>query len=124
MINLYLLSFRNLWTRKTRTLLTLFGVALGVWPYYTISAAAAAAVWVAAVLIWRYVSLASIAAAVTFPAVLFASIILIPGWNLSTLWPLLIVATLIPLMVIVRHRENIKRLIAGTESKIRQRKDP
>jgi len=97
---------------------TSFGVALGLWPYYTVSAAAAGAVWVVVVLIWRYVSLASIAAAVTFPIVLFASVILIPGWNLSTLWPLLIVATIIPLMVIVRHRENVKRLLAGTESKI------
>lgn len=101
---------------------TSFGVALGVWPYYTVSAAAAGAVWVLAVLIWRYVSLASIAGAVTFPIVLFASVILIPGWNLSTLWPLLIVATIIPLMVIVRHRENIKRLLVGTESKIRESK--
>ncbi len=30
MSNLYLLAFRNLWVRKTRTLLTLAGVALGV----------------------------------------------------------------------------------------------
>ncbi len=97
---------------------TSFGVALGVWPYYTMSAAAAGAVWVVVVLVWRYVSLASIAGAVAFAVVLFASVILIPGWNLSTLWPLLIVATIIPLMVIIRHRENIKRLIAGTESKI------
>ena len=97
---------------------TSFGVALGVWPYYTMSAAAAGAVWVVVVLIWRYVSLASIAAAVTFAVVLFASVVLIPAWELSTLWPLLIVATIIPLMVIIRHRENIKRLLAGTESKI------
>jgi glycerol-3-phosphate acyltransferase PlsY len=97
---------------------TSFGVALGLWPYYTISAAAAGAVWIVFVLIWRYVSLASIAGAVTFPVVLFTSVILIPGWDASTLWPLLIVATLIPLMVIVRHRENVKRLLAGTESKI------
>jgi glycerol-3-phosphate acyltransferase PlsY len=34
------------------------------------------------------------------------------------LWPLLIAAIAIPLMVIIRHRENIKRLLAGTESKI------
>jgi hypothetical protein len=30
MNNFYLLALRNLWIRKTRTLLTLFGVALGV----------------------------------------------------------------------------------------------
>jgi len=101
---------------------TSFGVALGVWPYYTMSAAVAGAVWVVVVLIWRYVSLASIAAAVAFAVSLFASVILIPAWDASTLWPLLIVATLIPPMVIIRHRENIKRLIAGTESKIGQKK--
>jgi len=30
MNNFYLLALRNLWTRKTRTLLTLSGVAIGV----------------------------------------------------------------------------------------------
>ncbi|UCC97266.1 MAG: glycerol-3-phosphate 1-O-acyltransferase PlsY [Phycisphaerales bacterium] len=97
---------------------TSFGVALGMWPYYTICAAFAIVTWVTVVLIWRYVSLASIAGAVTFPLVLIAAIVLTPGWSLGTLWPLLIVAIAIPLMVIIRHRENIKRLIAGTESKI------
>ncbi len=97
---------------------TSFGVALGLWPYYTICASFAVAVWAVVVLIWRYVSLASIAASVTFPLVLILAIILSPGWDFADLWPLLIAATAIPLMVIVRHRENIKRLIAGTESKI------
>jgi glycerol-3-phosphate acyltransferase PlsY len=73
---------------------------------------------VVVVLIWRYVSLASIAASVTFPLVLIVAIILIPGWELGSLWPVLIIAIAIPIMVIVRHRENIKRLRAGTESKI------
>jgi glycerol-3-phosphate acyltransferase PlsY len=98
---------------------TSFGVALGVWPYYTVCAAFAMAVWVAAVLIWRYVSLASIAAAITFPLVLIAAIWLAPGWTFAALWPLLLAAIAIPLMVIIRHRENVKRLLAGTESKIR-----
>ncbi len=97
---------------------TSFGVALGLWPYYTICASFAAAVWAVVVSIWRYVSLASIAASVTFPLVLILAIILTPGWDFVNLWPLLVAATAIPLMVIVRHRENIKRLIAGTESKI------
>ncbi|MHC4488183.1 MAG: glycerol-3-phosphate 1-O-acyltransferase PlsY [Planctomycetota bacterium] len=97
---------------------TSFGVALGLWPYYTICASFAVAVWAVVVLIWRYVSLASIAASVTFPLVLTLAIILSPGWDLADLWPLLVAATAIPLMVIIRHRENIKRLIAGTESKI------
>jgi len=97
---------------------TSFGVALGLWPYYTICASFAIAIWVVVVLIWRYVSLASIAASVTFPLVLLLAIILTAGWDFINLWPLLITATAIPLMVIIRHRENIKRLRAGTESKI------
>jgi acyl phosphate:glycerol-3-phosphate acyltransferase len=101
---------------------TSFGVALGLWPYYTISAAFAVAVWVAVVLIWRYVSLASICAAVTFPLVLILAMLSAPAWEFASLWPLLIAAVAIPLMVIIRHRENIKRLLAGTESKIRQKK--
>jgi len=97
---------------------TSFGVALGLWPYFTICALFAIAIWVVVVLIWRYVSLASIAASVSFPLVLILAITLTPGWDFVNLWPLLIAATAIPLMVIIRHRENIKRLLAGTESKI------
>lgn len=97
---------------------TSLGVALGLWPYYTICAALAFAVWAATVLLWRYVSLASIAASIAFPLVLVLAIVLTPGWDFANLWPLLIAATAIPLMVIIRHRENVKRLIAGTESKV------
>jgi glycerol-3-phosphate acyltransferase PlsY len=97
---------------------TSFGVALGLWPYYTICAAAAFLIWLIVVLLWRYISLASIAGAVAFPVTLFFMILLIPRWSFAGLWPLLITAIVIPVMVIVRHRENIKRLITGTESKI------
>ena len=102
---------------------TSFGVALGLWPYYTICVLFAFGVWAVTVLIWRYVSLASIAASVTFILALIAAIILKTDWQFSNLWPILITAVAIPVMVIVRHRENIKRLLAGTESKIRQKKD-
>jgi glycerol-3-phosphate acyltransferase PlsY len=104
--------------RGGKGIATSFGVALGLWPYYTICAAAAFLIWVMVVLLWRYISLASIAAAVAFPLALVLMIALTPAWHFVNLWPLLIVAIVIPIMVIVRHRENIKRLIAGTESKI------
>jgi glycerol-3-phosphate acyltransferase PlsY len=97
---------------------TSFGVALGLWPYYTICAAAAFLVWIVVVLLWRYISLASIAASITFPLMLLLAIILIPAWRFASLWPILITAVAIPLMVVVRHRQNIKRLIAGTENKV------
>jgi glycerol-3-phosphate acyltransferase PlsY len=106
---------------------TSFGVALGIWPYYTICAPFAIATWIVVVLVWRYVSLASVVASVAFPITLASAIALRPGWRFADLWPLLIVATAIPLMVAIRHRQNITRLIAGTESKIRpgkSKKDP
>ena len=101
---------------------TSFGIALGLWPYYSICAIIAFLVWILVVIIWKYVSLASIIAAVTFPIALIAFIIIRPDWQFSTLWPLLIPAVAIPLMVILRHTENIKRLLAGTESKVLQKK--
>jgi glycerol-3-phosphate acyltransferase PlsY len=101
---------------------TSFGVALGLWPYYTICVLFSFLVWIVVVLIWRYVSLASIVASVTFILALIAAIILKPDWEFTGLWPILIIAIVIPVMVIVRHRGNIKRLLAGTESKILQAK--
>lgn len=46
---------------------TSFGVALGVWPYFTVCAVIALLVWVACVLKWRYISLASICAGADIP---------------------------------------------------------
>ncbi len=100
---------------------TSFGVAMGFWPYYTICAIIAFVVWLTVVLIWRFVSLASIVASIVFPLSLGAVIFLNKDWSLSSFWPLFTAATAIPVMVIIRHRDNIKRIIAGTESKIFQR---
>jgi len=97
---------------------TSLGVGLGLWPYYTICASLVFVVWVLVVLVSRYVSLASITASIAFPLILVLAILLTPSWDFANLWPLLIAATAIPLMVIIRHRENIKRLIAGTENKV------
>ena len=102
---------------------TSFGIALGLWPYYSVCALIAITVWIVVVLIWRYVSLASIVASVTFPIMLTAMIFLKSEWEFSTLWPLLIPAVVIPVMVIIRHRENIQRLLSGTENKIREKKN-
>lgn len=101
---------------------TSFGVALGLWPYYTLCAAAATLVWLVTVAIWRYISLGSIAAAAAFPVTLAVAIAVEPAWHLRNLWPLLVIGCGIPVMVVARHKENIKRLLAGTESRILQRK--
>ena len=101
---------------------TSFGVAVGIWPYYTICAAFAFAIWAIVVLLWRYVSLASIIASIAFPATLILAIILTPGWDFVNLWPLIAAAIAILTAVILRHRQNIKRLITGTESKVFEHK--
>jgi len=96
---------------------TSFGVTLGLWPYFTPCALISLAVWIVMVLIWRYISLASIVGSLVFPIVLIVAIILIPQWSFAALWPLFSVAMGLPVMVIIRHRANIKRLIEGTEGK-------
>ena len=101
---------------------TSFGIALGLWPYYTICAVIAILIWLAVLILWKYVSLASIIAAVSFPIALIAMIIIRPDWQFVTLWPLFIPAFAIPFLVTLRHRENIRRLRAGTEHKIHDKK--
>lgn len=98
---------------------TSFGVGLGLWPYMTACAVGAFITWAIIVRLTRTVSLASIIAAVLFPLYLGLAIALLPGWQFQTLWPLLLIGLLIAVTVIVRHKENIQRLLAGTENKTR-----
>ena len=82
-----------------------FGVLLVIaWPL----AVAAAALWLLTALIFHYSSLAALVA--TVASVALAGFITEDGraWLISG----------IALLVILRHRENIRRLIAGTETRI------
>ena len=99
---------------------TSLGMVLGLFPYYTIPGIITFVVWTLAVLLWRYVSLASILAAAVFPVILFIAIIVAESWKFSNLWPLLIVALIMPILVVVRHAENIKRLLEGSETRVLQ----
>jgi glycerol-3-phosphate acyltransferase PlsY len=101
---------------------TSFGVALGFWPYYTVSVTVAFLVWLITLLACRYISLASIAASIVFPITLLIAIFIMPGWLLSNLWPALAAAIVIAVLVVVRHHENIHRLLAGNENKISTKK--
>jgi acyl phosphate:glycerol-3-phosphate acyltransferase len=92
--------------------------ALGVflaltWP----SALCILAIFMVILLLTRYVSLASIIASATLP--LFAlyfvpqrSPIVVAGW------------IFIPLLIIVKHHQNIRRLLSGTESRFGKAKVP
>ena len=96
---------------------TSLGVVLGIWPYFTLTGLVAFAVWVAIWGVWRYVSLASLGAAVAFPVVFLVLIGRVPKWHVGELWPLVVFGGLMAVLVIVRHRGNIGRLLAGTESR-------
>lgn len=72
-------------------------------------------VFLAIVLITRYVSLASIVAAALFP------IIALPHAPART--PIIVAGyILIPLIVILKHHQNIRRLLSGTENRFGSRK--
>ncbi|HIJ67187.1 MAG TPA: glycerol-3-phosphate 1-O-acyltransferase PlsY [Planctomycetes bacterium] len=100
---------------------TSLGMLLGLYPYYTIPGIITIIIWAAFVLIWKYISLASITAAVVFPLSLIASIIVLGDWRFLQLWPLIVVALVMGLLVVVRHAENIKRLLEGSETKVLQK---
>ena len=73
--------------------------------------------WIVVAAIWRYVSLASLAAAVGLPAYVW-----VLNWRqLEEAKDTLAFVTLAAVMVIVRHRGNVRRLLSGTEHKIGQR---
>ena len=94
---------------------TSLGVVLGIWPYYTITGLVIFLIWVA---IWgwtRTVSIASIVSAAVFPVFLAILTFKIPGWNFDEMQPLFIFSIVLALLVIIRHKSNIARLLAGTE---------
>jgi acyl phosphate:glycerol-3-phosphate acyltransferase len=70
-------------------------------------------VWLATALISRYSSLGAIAASLAAP---FAAWWLLPHPEQA------LAVTLIAVVVIRRHRENISRLISGTEGKMGKKK--
>lgn len=92
---------------------TALGVVLGIYPFFTFAGLCALGVWIIVVLLTKYVSLASLAAATAFLP-LFAAF----NWPVLHVWPLGAFAAVMVLLIILRHRENIRRLLAGTENRI------
>jgi glycerol-3-phosphate acyltransferase PlsY len=60
---------------------------------------------------------------VSFPFILIGCIISIESWSFNQLWPLVVIAVLMAMLVIVRHRTNIVRLRNGSETKVFQKQD-
>lgn len=104
---------------------TTFGAALGIWPVSTFGVAVAFIVFILVFLVSRIISLSSLAGAVVFPlAVLFAGRYAPHAWYWlppqpwMELWPLLAASAAFSLLIIIKHRGNISRLLAGTEKKL------
>jgi acyl phosphate:glycerol-3-phosphate acyltransferase len=86
-----------------------FGAMLALVPWATVPAAV---VWAAIVITFRYASLASVTAALTVP--IGALVLYRP--------PRFVAALAVAAIVLVRHRENIGRLLAGTERRLGERR--
>lgn len=102
---------------------TSLGVTMGVFPDLTYPAFCAVGVWLVVVRLTRYVSLGSLAACVTLPLA-FLAIWARQDDYLADHWPLGIFALFVSLLIVVRHRSNIRRLLNGTESRIERRSIP
>jgi glycerol-3-phosphate acyltransferase PlsY len=100
------------------------GVVLGLWPYYTLAGALAIGAFIITVFITRYISVGSIVAAGVFP-VAYLAIGLAREWDpLGRQLPLLVFAVLVAGMIVYKHRSNIARLRAGTESRLGSKQPP
>ncbi len=105
---------------------TSLGALLGIYPFFTVPGLVALGLWVAVAAATRYVSAASMVGAVTFPIVFaMAARLRAEQWGgLDRLWPMYVFAILIAVLVVYRHRSNLQRLLAGTESKIGSSRGP
>ena len=102
---------------------TSLGAIMAIYPYLTIPGSAALVMFALVARSSGYISLGSISAAVTLPiAFLIAS--RLRDWPLNEHYPLLILTVLVSAIVLWRHRSNMSRIMAGTESKHRLGRDP
>ncbi len=94
---------------------TALGVLFGV---DAVLGLAAGAIWLLMAVVFRYSSLSSLTAAVAAPLVY----VLASGtaWYAET--PVLLALVAMAALLVYRHRENIQRLLAGTESRLGQKK--
>ncbi len=93
---------------------TTIGVALGIWPHYTIAMLVALAGYGVARYTTGTVSVGSLVLAVLFPAAVVVELSW-SGAGVTAHGPLVGVAVLLGVVIIARHRENIARLLRGAE---------
>ncbi len=105
--HLYPLYFRF---RGGKGVATALGVLLGLAPWLGL---AVLGVWLAVAAIFRYSSLAALSAAASAPLL---------AWGLGLDPASILAVGVLAALLILRHRSNIQRLLAGTEGRIGARK--
>ena len=94
---------------------TACGVLMGLWPYFTIPGLVPLGVFLVVFVITKTVSLGSIFGSASFP-IAYIVIGEAMGWPvIGRQIPLLVLAIAVPAFIIVKHKSNIARLLAGTE---------
>lgn len=76
-------------------------------------------IWYLVFCIWRYVSLASIVAAALLPVAAVIIARAVPRMAMER--PTLLLLIVLALLIIIKHRANIKRLLAGTENRFAEK---
>lgn len=100
---------------------TSLGVLLAIYPYFTLAALIAFAMWTIVTYATRFVSLGSVTAAVAFP-ITFAIVAVVKGqdWADQSLWPFHAFAIVMAALVVWRHRTNLAHLVGDRKSKLGQ----
>ena len=100
---------------------TSLGVLVGMMP---LASFIVLGIWALVFKTSRYVSLASLIGAVSLPITVIVLMILGPahGWAAVDSWAYFYFSVAGALMVVLRHRANIKRLVAGTELRMGAKK--
>jgi len=96
---------------------TSLGAALGVYPDLTYPALMSFGMWVVGFGVTRMSSVGSLAGGMLFP-VFYLLVLRCRGETISEHWPFVTFAAVVAVMVIVRHRTNIVRIVAGTETRV------
>lgn len=89
---------------------TTYGTMFFIWPYNSFAIVLmSGALWYAVMTSTRYVSLASMVSLLALPAFF---------WMLDAPLPFILLALLLALLAIFRHRSNVSRLLEGRESPV------
>lgn len=94
---------------------TTVGVALGMFPYFTIAIVAALLAFALLRYGTGYVSAGSLAISIVLPAGVAIDVLRRHEAAFRTHWPLVALALLLGVLIIARHAENLKRLRRGEE---------